>query len=139
MTDADVNAIRAERERSNRALAAHDAAAFGASLASDCVMVRGNGGFVPSRQAYIELIAEDFKNPAAVRYERVPERIDVSTAAPLAAEHGRWTATRPDGKRAFAGTYLAMWRRTDAGWKIRSELFVLLACDDEAACAGYRK
>ena len=136
---ADSDAIRAERNRSNRALASHDIAAFGDSLAADFVMVRGNGGFVASRQAYIDLLTEDFRNPAAVRYERIPDRIDVSTAAPLAAEHGRWTATRPDGRRAFDGTYLAMWRRTEAGWKIRSELFVVLACADEAACAGYRK
>ena len=47
MTDADVNAIRTERERSNRALVAHDVATFADSLASDFVMVRGNGGFVP--------------------------------------------------------------------------------------------
>ena len=33
---------------------------------------------------------------------------------------------RSDGKRAFGGSYLAMWRRGERGWQIRSELFVLL-------------
>ena len=37
--------IRAVRERSNRALAVHDNKTFGESLASDFVIVRGNGVF----------------------------------------------------------------------------------------------
>jgi uncharacterized protein (TIGR02246 family) len=131
--------IRSLRQRSNRALASHDIKAFAESLAPDFVMIRGSGVFVPSRQAYIDLIAADFKDSEAVRYERTPEKIEVSSAAPLAAEHGHWTATRPDGQRAFRGTYLAMWRRTEKGWKLRSELFVVLNCADEAACAAYRQ
>jgi hypothetical protein len=31
-----------------------------------------------------------------------------------------------------------MWRRTPTGWQIRSELFIVLQCADEAACAVYR-
>ena len=131
--------IRAVRERSNRALAIRDIKAFGESLDPDFVMIRGNGVLVSSRQGYIDVIGGDFKDPKAVRYERIPDKIEISSAAPLAAEHGHWIGTRPDGKRAYGGTYLAMWRRTESGWKIRSELFVVLSCDDEAACAGYRK
>ena len=131
--------IRAAREASNRALATKDIKAFAESLAPDFVMIRGNGILVPSRQAYIDLISGDFKNPNATRYERIPGKIELSSAAPLAAEHGHWTGTLPNGKRAYGGAYLAMWRQTETGWKIRSELFVVLTCDDEATCAGYRK
>jgi len=131
--------IRAARQRSNQALAKRDIQAFGESLAPDFVMVRGNGVFTPSRQVSIDRFAEDFKNPNAISYERVPDQIEVSSAAPLAAEHGHWIGTRANGRRAYGGTYLAMWRRTETGWKIRSELFVVLTCDDEAACAEYRK
>src|SRR5262245_20846804 len=42
----------------------------------------------------------------------------------LAVEHDHWTATTPNGKVAFTGTYLAMWRRGQTGWQIRSEVFV---------------
>ena len=131
--------IRAARERSNRAIAARDIQAFGEALAPDCVMIRGNGSFTPSRQDYIERFDAAFKDPTTVRYERIPDKIEMSAAAPLAAEHGHWTAIHPNGKRAYGGTYLAMWRHMETGWKIRSELYVVLTCDDEAACAEYRK
>ena len=136
---APVSQIHAARERSNRALAMHDIKAFGESLAADFVIVRGNGVFMPSRQAWIDAIEADFKNPNAVRYERIPDKIEISSVSPIAAEHGHWTATLPNGKKAYTGTYLAMWRREEIGWQIRSELFVLLGCEDEATCAGYRK
>jgi ketosteroid isomerase-like protein len=131
--------IRAARARSNRAMATRDIKAFAESLAADYVMVRGNGVFTPSREAYVERISVDFKDPSTMTFERFADKIEISAAAPLAAEQGHWTGSRPNGKRAYGGTYLAMWRRTEAGWKIRSELFVVLTCDDEAACAAYRK
>jgi len=134
-----VSQIRAAREQSNWALAMHDIKAFGESLAADFVIVRGNGVFMLSRQAWVDAVETDFKNPNAVRYERIPDKIEISAVSPIAAEHGHWTATLPNGKRAYTGTYLAMWRRGEIGWQIRSELFVLFGCEDEAACAGYRK
>jgi ketosteroid isomerase-like protein len=131
--------IRAARRGSNDAMRRHDIQVFASSLATDFVMIRGNGVLVPSRQAYIDLLAHDFADPKAVRYERIADKVEISKAAPLAAEHGHWIGTHPDGKRAYGGTYVAMWRQTEAGWKIRSELFVVLFCDDGPSCAGYRK
>lgn len=83
-----VSQIRAVRERSNHALKTQDIKTFGESLAPDFVVVGGNGGFVPSRQAYIELFDLDFKNPNAARYERIPDEIEISSVSPIAAEHG---------------------------------------------------
>ncbi len=116
-----------------------DIKAFASTLADDFVMIRGNGVLVPSRQAYIEMFLHDFADPKAIRYERIADKIEVSNAAPLAAEHGHWIGRLPDGTQAYGGSYMAMWRRTEAGWKIRSELFVVLSCSDDASCAGYRK
>jgi len=130
--------IRASRKASNEAIQRRDVQAFAASLAPDFVMIRGNGTMVPSRQEYIDVFTKDFADPQSVTYARIADKIEISNAAPVAAEHGHWIATRGNGKRAYGGTYLAMWRRTDADWKIRSELFVVLTCDDEAACAAYR-
>lgn len=131
--------IRATRNASNQALLRRDAKAFAASLDDDFAMTRGNGVHISSRQAYIDLFTHDFADPAAIRYQRIPDKVELSAAAPLAAEHGHWVGTRPNGTQAYAGTYLAMWRRGPDGWKIRSELFVILSCADGPACAGYRK
>jgi ketosteroid isomerase-like protein len=136
-TSTDEAAIRAIRVESNHAIQQGDIAAFTASLTSDFVMVRGSSAFA-SREAYVSAFAQDFKDPGAIRYERVTDKVELSQAAPLAAEHGHWIGRRPGGGEAYGGTYLAMWRHTDAGWKIRSELFVVLTCADEAACSAYR-
>lgn len=136
---ADEQQIRAIRQRSNQAFAAGDFKTFAESLAADFVIVRGNGTTPPSRQAYLEQAEASARLPGAIRYQRITDKIEVSNAAPLAAEHGHWVATLPNGKRAYGGTYLAMWRKQDNAWKIRSELFVLLTCEDAAACASYRK
>jgi ketosteroid isomerase-like protein len=131
--------IHAARQASNVAIQRHDIKAFASTLATDFVMIRGNGVLVPSRQAYIDMFTQDFANPKAIRYERIADKIEISNAAPLAAEHGHWIGTLPDGTQAYGGSYMAMWLRTEAGWTIRSELFVMLFCKDEASCAGYRK
>ena len=49
------------------------------------VMIRGNGSFTPSRQDYIQRFDAAFKDPTTVRYERIPDKIEMSVAAPLAA------------------------------------------------------
>ncbi|MBB6145961.1 ketosteroid isomerase-like protein [Silvibacterium bohemicum] len=130
--------IRTLRVDSNSAIAKGDITAFASSLSDDFVMVRGSGAF-STRAAYIEAFAADFKNPTAVRYERFTDSVEISSAAPLAAEHGHWIGKFSDGRAAYGGTYLAMWRHSTGGWKIRSELFVLLSCDDPAVCDAYRK
>ena len=131
--------IRAARQASNIAMQHRDIKAFASTLAADFVIIRGNGVLIPSRQAYIDLFNDDFADPKAIRYERVADKIELSNAAPLAAEHGHWIGMLPDGTHAFGGTYMAMWRRTETGWKIRSELFVVLYCSDDASCTGYQK
>ena len=134
-----VDEISATRRASNEALKRHDIQAFGASLDPELVVVTGGGTFVPSRQAYVDRLAKDFTDPEAFRFERTTEAVDLGETGLLAAEHGHWVGFQRDGSRGIGGTYLAMWRKTDAGWKIRSELFVLLNCYDKAACERYRK
>ena len=129
--------IRELRARSNQAIAKHNLDDFADSLDSDFVMVRGSGVFVGSKKDYVALFQQDFADPHSITYRRTPEKIEVSSAAPLAAEHGRWVGTNPDGTIGYGGTYLAMWRRTDKGWKIRSELFVVLSCGKGDACKQY--
>jgi len=135
--DPDQALIRNIRSASNQAIAAGDAVGFSASLDTDFMVVTGNGSLL-SREAYIAAFAKDFADPHSVRFERIVDSIDISGSVPLAAEHGHWTGRVADGPVLFSGTYLAMWRKSAGGWKLRSELFVALTCTTEAACESYR-
>ena len=73
-------------------------------------MVRGSGIF-SNRETYIAAFAQDFKDPKSIRYHRIIDTIEISKAAPLAAEHGHWIGHASDGRPAYGGTYLAMWRK----------------------------
>jgi ketosteroid isomerase-like protein len=134
----DQNLIRDIRNASNQAIAAGDAANFAASLDEDFVVVTGNGSLL-TREAYIAAFAKDFADPQSIRFERTVDSIEISDLVPLAAEHGHWAGRVLGGPILFSGTYLAMWRRTERGWKLRSELFIALACKDAAASESYRR
>lgn len=115
------------RENSNRAIARRNLLGVGDSLGGDYVGIIGDGTFVSSRAEYLRLFKEGFDRPKqSMTYVRTPEVIHVADDETLAAKRGNWVATLPSGSVAYTGTYAAMWRRTPAGWKIRSEIFVTL-------------
>jgi ketosteroid isomerase-like protein len=123
----DIDNIRAAREHSNRSIARRNLLGVADSLGEDFVAVIGDGSFVPSREVYLKLFKQGFDAPSTSHtYERIPDRIEISTCTPLASEQGRWFAKRFDGSVAHTGSYAAMWRHTADGWKLRSELFVTL-------------
>ncbi|MGI4757046.1 MAG: YybH family protein [Janthinobacterium lividum] len=120
-------AILRTRDNSNRAIARRNLLGVGESLVDDYVGVIGDGTFVSSRAEYLRLFKEGFdRQKQSMLYLRTPEVVNVADDQTLAAEHGSWVATFPTGSVAYTGTYAAMWRRTPAGWKIRSEMFVTL-------------
>ena len=99
----------------------------------------GNGSFL-SREAYIAAFAKDFEDPHSVRFERIVDSVELFELRfhwPQNTDIG-WGVLLA-GPVIFSGTYLAMWRRSENGWKLRSELFVSLACSDADACQSYRK
>lgn len=119
--------IRAARTFSNKSIVRRNLLGVGSSLDTDFVAVIGDGSFVPSREAYLKLFKQGFDAPkTALTYERIADTVEVSTTKPLAAERGHWIATLPGGFIAYTGTYMAMWRYTAEGWKIRSEMYVTL-------------
>jgi ketosteroid isomerase-like protein len=134
----DEETIRGLRAASNKAIAASDVSGFAASLEPGFVVVTGNGSLL-TREEYVATFAKDFKDPNSVRFERSVDSIEISSSVPLAAEHGHWVGRVPGGPVLFRGTYLAMWRRGDGGWRLRTELFVSLSCSDADACESYRK
>jgi ketosteroid isomerase-like protein len=134
----DEELIRSLRGASNGAISTGDSVAFAASLEPGFVVVTGNGSLL-TREAYVAAFAKDFEDPHSVRFERIVDSIEISSSVPLAAEHGHWVGRTPGGPDLFRGTYLAMWRKAEGGWRLRSELFVSLSCSDAAACESYRK
>ncbi len=135
----DAKTIRSLREQSNEAIARRDVASLERFFTDDYVMVRGSGAFVPSKEANLNIFRADEHDPNAFRYRRITDKVELSTAASLAAEHGHWQGLTSKGVLALEGSYLAMWRKSAAGvWQIRSELFVVLACHGEEACSAYR-
>lgn len=132
----DEVAIRTLRAQSNQAIQARDLNGFGQTMMPDIDVTRGSGTHISGRDSVLASVAPQFKDATFLGYIRTTDSIQVSTSSPLAAEHGHWTGRfqRPDGIQTITGTYLSMWRKTDAGWKIRSELFVSLGCTGSADC-----
>ena len=129
--------VRAMRARSNAAIAAHDIESFSATLLPEVVVTSGHGGVRVGLDSVRASIARAFADSTFVDYVRTTDRVDLSAVRPIAAEHGRWIGhwRTADGAEEISGTYLAMWRLTDAGWRVRSELFVSLACRGPRMCA----
>lgn len=132
----DEVAIRSLRSQSNSAIQARDLTAFGQTMLPDIEVTRGSGPHVSSRDSVLASVAPQFKDASFLGYVRTTDSIQISTSGPLAAEHGHWTGRfqRTDGIQTITGVYLAMWRKSETGWKIRSELFVALSCTGSAAC-----
>ena len=123
----DESNIRAARAHSNRSIARRNLLGVADSLAENFCAIIGDGTFVPTRAAYLKLFKQGFDAPKiSLTYERIPDRIDISSDASQASEQGHWIATDANNKTVFTGTYAAMWQHTPESWKIRSELYVTL-------------
>ena len=120
--------IAKARSGSNAAIAAHDAGLVASFLAEEVHVTTGNGSILEGRDAVRKKLEAQFSSQRTLVYERTPTAITISTALPLAAEHGTWKGhwTQADKNVEASGDYLAMWRKADGSWLIRSELFVTL-------------
>jgi len=133
----DEREIAAIRAASNAAIARHDVAAIVAAFDTPYQLNTGAGLlFHDDPAAQAENWAGHFAELPDVVYVRTPERIDISSYLPRAAESGTWigTWTTPAGPVRVGGSYAASWRKTGGAWKIQSELFVTLYCEG-AGCA----
>ncbi len=125
--------IRDLRMQSNEAIKKHDADALKSFLADDYVITISNGAIERSREEHVESFASHFAQYPDVVYVRTPSNIIFSSAYPLAMEQGAWIGSRTtaNGRLENGGLYTAAWRKTGAGWKIYSELFVALYCNGD--------
>ena len=125
-----VAAIQAARERSNEALRRRDVDEIVAFLEYDARLTISSGRFVEGREAQRQAYSDQFAQYSDAVYVRTPTAVEISRVSPLASERGTWTGrwTADEGPVEMGGAYMAMWRKRDGIWRIRSELFVLLDC-----------
>lgn len=136
-TDESVKAeIRALRARSNAAIAAHDVAGMKALFVPDAVILPGSSGAALAMDGFDARIGATFADPGFLDYVRTPAEVTVARSGRRAAENGHWVGRwrKADGELRLSGVYQAMWVPTGAGWRIRNESFVTLACTGSAAC-----
>ncbi len=132
----DEAAIRAARERSNRAIAAHNLDAAAAIWSADYVGVTSRNarsiGRDEERKGFAELLATRPK----VVFVRTPTSIVVNAKWAQAGETGRWTGSWSDssGVTRVGGVYFAKWRRENGEWKILAETFVQTTCSGTRYC-----
>ena len=136
---ADGAQIRGLRAQSNAAVAAHDYAAMRRFFLPDYTIFPGSSGRPFTADEMGQRIAGDFSDPGFVTYVRTPGRITISDRRLRAAEIGRWVGRwrKSDGNMTVSGVYQATWNPTPAGWRLKNESFVTLACRGSRACADY--
>jgi ketosteroid isomerase-like protein len=135
--DGDERAIRDARERSNKAIVAHDLAAIAAEWMPDVHIVSSTSAQGTGRESNQQRMSQQFARRPDTVYVRSPRTIDVFAAWAVASERGEWTGrwTEPDGTLEIGGTYQAQWRKVDGRWLIQAELFVPTRCQGSAYCA----
>jgi ketosteroid isomerase-like protein len=126
--DDEAESIRSARESSNKAIAQHDVDGIVSFLDDEYVITISSGVIENGRETAAESWAGHFVDFPDVVYTRTPAEVTISDSHPLAIENGTWvgTMTTPDCALEKGGEYTAAWRKTESGWKIYSELFVVL-------------
>lgn len=132
----DVRLIREARERSNAAIAAHDAAALAMTWMVDFTVVTSTGETRTGRESNRAAFAAQFASRPDVVYVRTPAEIEVMPSWNVASERGTWTGqwTQPDGVTRIGGTYQAQWRKVGGEWLLQGELFVPTHCAGSSWC-----
>jgi ketosteroid isomerase-like protein len=128
--------IRAARDRSNRAIAAHDTAALAKEWLPEFQMVSSTNAQSNGREAARTRFAEIFTDRPDVVYVREPVAITVNAQWGQAAERGRWTGrwTQRDGATRVGGEYFAKWKKVDGRWLLLAETFVQTSCSGSGYC-----
>jgi ketosteroid isomerase-like protein len=132
----DESAIRAARDRSNRAIAAHDLDTAAAIWSKDYVGVSSGNGRAIGRDEERSQFAELIATRPRVVYVRTPQTVTVNTSWGQAGESGRWSGSwsAADGETRVGGVYFAKWKNEDGAWRIIAETFVQTMCSGTHYC-----
>ncbi|GAA4008710.1 nuclear transport factor 2 family protein [Sphingomonas humi] len=130
-------AIRAERQRLNQAIAAHDWEAMKGSFLPDYTILPGSSGRPFDVAAFRDRIGQGFADPTFRTYLRTPDSIRISRNGKRASESGHWVGSwrKPEGEMRLSGSYLATWEPSGGGWKLKNEAYVSLDCTGSKVCA----
>ena len=134
---ADEMAIRAARDLSNRAIAAHDLDGTASVWLPEYSSVTSHNGQSSTRDAARARFAQNFAARPDIVYVRSPTAITVNTAWGHAGENGNWTGSWTEGGEAIkiGGIYLAKWKKTGGRWMLLAEVFVQTTCSGASYCA----
>jgi ketosteroid isomerase-like protein len=132
----DDAAIRAARDRSNRAIAAHDLDGVASVWLPEFHSVASTNAQANGRDAARANFAQYFATRPDVVYLREPTTITVNASWGQAGESGRWTGswTQPDGVTRVGGIYFAKWKRVGGAWMLLAETFVQTSCSGTKYC-----
>ena len=132
----EVRAIRHRREGSNAAIAMHDTAGIGASMAPDFTIVTSTSARTTGRDGNVAAFAALFRDRPDAVYRRTPDEIGVFAPWSMASERGRWTGswTDTDGRISVGGSYFAKWRKIGGEWFVESETYVPDRCTGGKYC-----
>lgn len=136
--EVEAQTVRARRAAYVAAMQARRADLIGDFLAPEMVQLASSGAMEVGRDAVVKSYAEtEFKDPAFLVYERVPDTIEISDNGRFAVERGHWRAlSRRDGKivTGNSGLYQAGWIKRDGVWRVRTESYTRLHCASEDDC-----
>jgi ketosteroid isomerase-like protein len=133
---ADESAIRAARDRSNQAIAAHDLAAAADVWSADYVGVSSGNARALNREDERRQFAELIATRPHVTYLRTPDIISVNPDWRQAGESGHWSGSwsAAEGETRVAGIYFAKWKQEGSDWHIIAETFVQMSCGGTHYC-----
>ncbi len=132
----DESAIRAARDRSNRAIAAHDLEAAASVWSADYVGVSSGNARALNREEERRQFAELIATRPHVTYLRTPDTIAVNPDWRQAGESGHWSGSwsAAEGETRVAGIYFAKWKKEGSDWRIIAETFVQMSCSGTHYC-----
>ena len=133
---ADVSAIRATREKFNKAIEQQDVAAINPVFAPNYHIITGRSAQFHGAESEYRNWQQLFKDDPTFTCRREPREIRTNSEWGLAEELGNWTCNYTvDGEQAKAsGVYAAKWQRSaDKTWLLQSEVFTTMTCTGSAA------
>lgn len=125
----DETTIRAQRRRTNKLIADHEAERLRPFFDPEMRLIAGDGTLIQGADAVVAAFDGQFDDPTFVTYLRTTESVTIDGDGKRAAEPGTWVATwrGPHGDMHVSGRYLAVWKKAGTQWVIESELFITLA------------
>jgi len=134
----DTNQLRARRLAYSAAIEARRADLMRSFIAPDMVQLSSSGDTAIGADAIVQSYStQEFKDPAFIGYQRIPDTIIIGDNHRFAVERGHWRGKfrLPNGSIiGNSGLYQAGWIKRSGIWWIRTESYVRLHCANEKDC-----